>query len=741
MTGLAKVIWLPTSVVAELQRPRPTSDRAIRMRVERGVYGQEGKGWRRGAIGRNSNGIEIALTALSAEEQLAFYDCDSAPEHQVAVQSAGLKVVDDALARRALAWANANDNQRARATRKKAAVKDLELALADPSLSRGSVTATKERIAKAHCTSIDSLQRWYDAYLEYGIDGLVDFNDGSARRGKTVLPKAVRTFFRETWKSAPSTSAAITDARLYAFDADINLAGVADDAFYRYAETFPELERRANGDEQDEPTWMPSTRRDYTGLAAMKIVQSDHHISDVFVHCGDPECRKGHRVWITVFIDVRSRMVLSWTASLDYPNSRTILKTFRALVDEFGLPEGVYIDNGKDYRKAFGKATRQWGAPAINEGHFNNLLAALSLKAIFATPYRAQSKTIERLFGTWVRRIWSTSPAYVGKLGKRSDRVTKMFKSPELLPTIERFHEELATEISLYNTDRRHRGQGMGGRSPQEVFHATRPAEPRMPESTGFALVFWQHYVRMIRGCAVTIGPDRYRIEAESVGFDFEGKYVQILVNPEDVRRAIVLTGCVHCSEKARREQILGCGCAGKGSYLCEAVLWAPSTHSFDDPITAENNREIKRLEKFWKARAYSGDPRAKQIVEAFRGRRHEIQRRIAAVRESEQQPMVATGGGATLILPHSHVVREVERTRALLANPLGLTSAERLTIATVERPSIAKLEAMVPSPRLRPAAMLIDVEGIDAALAELTQENKGFGGDHAADVTKGETP
>jgi transposase InsO family protein len=731
--------WLPVALVADLQA-KPVSDRAIRLRIERGMYGEEGTGWRRGTIGCNANGLEIALTACSADEQLAYFDRDTDPGQQALVRSHGLKVVEDAVARRTLAFANANDNQRARATRRKAAVLDLEIALADKQRAKSeSITAIKEAVAKQHGCSIDALQRWYDAHTDHGMDGLVDGNDGSARRGKSVIPKTVRSFFRETWKSAPSTAAAIDDARLFATDAGIDLSKVADDAFYRYAETFGELLRRANRTEEDEPTWLPSTRRDYTGLPAMKIVQSDHHISDVFVSCGDPECKKGHRVWLTVFIDVRSRMVLAWTGALEYPNSQTILKTFRALVEEFGLPEGVYIDNGKDYRKAFGKATRSWGAPAINEGHFNNLLAALGMKAIFATPYRAQSKTIERLFGTFVRRIWSLSPAYVGKLGKRSERATKLFNNPEGLPTLEEFREQLKTEITLYNTDKRHRGQGMNGQSPQEVFHATRPAERRMPDPAGFALVFWQHYVRMIRGCAVTIGADRYRIEAEAIGFEYEGKYVQVLVNPDDVRRASVLTGCVHCKPEVRRELLTACGCAGKGNALCEAVLWAPSTFSFDDPVTDENNKTIKRLARFYKERARHGDPMAERMRDDFARRRHEIQRAVATVREREQQPLIAAGNGATVILGgHSQVARDMTRVRALLANPLQLTDTERSGIALVERPSIARLEAMVPE-RSSSFGALIDISAIDEALAELNHANKGFGGKSASDAPKGE--
>jgi hypothetical protein len=40
--------------------------------------------------------------------------------------------------------------------------------------------------------SVDSLDKWLAAYRAFGKSGLIDRNDGSARRGKTVIPAAVR---------------------------------------------------------------------------------------------------------------------------------------------------------------------------------------------------------------------------------------------------------------------------------------------------------------------------------------------------------------------------------------------------------------------------------------------------------------------------------------------------------------------------------------------------------------------
>jgi transposase InsO family protein len=699
--------WLSTSDVAAIAG---IDERSVRRRAMNGQYQ-----WRRRQRGRNAKGIEISVASLTEQERSRYHELRGLKPVKVEVSAPALLDFD-----------GASENQKRRATERLHIV-ETYAALLRQWGDRPGRTEAKETWAKDLGASVDSLDRWLSSYLAYGKSGLVDRNDGSARRGITALPVAVKNFFREDLKASDTknVAASIELTRMWALDAGVAVDHIANDAFYRYAQTIPEIELRATGAEQDKTSWLPSVRRDYTSLRAMQVVQADHHIADVFVRCDDPECRRGHRVWLTVFIDVRSRMVLSWIGSLDYPNSDRILKAFRALITSHGIPQKVYLDNGKDFRKAFGKAIRSWGAPALDEGYFNNLLAALGMKAIFAIPYRAQSKTIERLFGTFVTRMWQGSQAYVGALGKRTDRVNHLFNHPEQLPALEEFLQLLDAEINVYNANPGHRGQGMDGRSPVEVFNATRI--PRCdPEEKGFAFVFWQYHVRMVRGCAVTIGPDRYQVLPD-VGFSYEGKYVQVLVDPDDIRRGVVLSGCVHCKPEVRREKIAGCGCAGKGAFLCEAMLWAPSTFSFDDPITVENKKTVDRIEKHYKARVNAGDSRAAHIVREVRtpAGRERLLRKLAAKWRGEQAPLVAAVGEerSTLLLPHSRFAREVEKARALLENPLHLTAGERELVDSVELPSNADLESLASSARLRIVDRREEEPIVTAPIAEMQEE------------------
>jgi hypothetical protein len=678
--------WLSTS---ELATALSLSDRAIRLRLGRGVYSK---------TRQRGGGRQIALECLPEPELQAV----ARMRPELAPVKLGLA---PPLERRAISWSEASDSNRLRATRRRSAVVAYLVWLNARGTGRG-LTAAKEEWVRRYLAetpeigslSVVSLERWCAAYFDGGCreEALLDRNDGSAKRGKSSLPREVRAFFRAALKSGDSQSVAnaIRDTRYWAVDAGIEL-DAADDAFYRFAATLTKIELRATNADQDRTSsWLPSVRRDYTKLRAMKVVQADHHISDVFVRCDDPECGRGHRVWLTVFMDVRSRMVLSWVASFDYPNSDRILKAFRHLIAQHGLPDAVYIDNGKDFKKAFGKAIRTWGADAIDEAFFGNLLAALAIRPIFATPYRAQAKAIERLFGTFVRRIWGASSAYVGRLGKRTERVQRLFENPAELPTVTEFCDLLSSEIALYDTSTEHRGHGMDGRSPMQVFADTRIPR-RDPDPAALAQVFWHYYVRMVRGAAVSIGSDRYRLADERVAVDYDGRYVQVLVDPDDIRSATIISGCAHCRPEVRRQKTIACGCANKGVYLCDAALWDRSTYSFDDPITVENKRTVKRLERAFRERVHDGDPRAVEQYADFRRRRPEILRRIAQRQLEEQQPLVALSNEASsthLIPAHSKLARDISQAREFLGNPLQLSVEERALADSIVLPSLGEL-------------------------------------------------
>ncbi|RWN51532.1 MAG: hypothetical protein EOR98_26370 [Mesorhizobium sp.] len=82
-------------------------------------------------------------------------------------------------------------------------------------------------------------------------------------------------------------------------------------------------------------------------------------------------------------------------------NNRDVIEVFAAMVEHpaFGLPEALYIDNGKEY----GFATYLDDAMTLTVPGFHG--PGRSMRVINALPYNAPAKPIERWFGDC--RRWS----------------------------------------------------------------------------------------------------------------------------------------------------------------------------------------------------------------------------------------------------------------------------------------------------------------------------------------------
>lgn len=112
---------------------------------------------------------------------------------------------------------------------------------------------------------------------------------------------------------------------------------------------------------------------EYSAGAAMEVVQIDHTLVDLFVV--DAVNRQPlQRPWLTLAIDVASRMVAGFYLSLEHPSSTSVALAIRHMVlpktswlaernaagdwPVHGLPTAIHLDNAREFR---GKALA-WGA-------------------------------------------------------------------------------------------------------------------------------------------------------------------------------------------------------------------------------------------------------------------------------------------------------------------------------------------------------------------------------------------
>ncbi len=273
--------------------------------------------------------------------------------------------------------------------------------------------------------------------------------------------------------------------------------------------------------------------RNYEEIPPNFMWVGDHHIFDVFVIAPGGKIL---RPWLTAWMDVRSRSIMGWCISFQ-PNSYTVALALRHGVlkkedknfPQHGLPLSVYIDNGKDYKSKYlngeqieiGKIDypeiiERFAALGIDpfyidlsydpeedawvkkEGSISHVVkgiriggvfSRLGIRARYATAYHPWAKSIERYFRDLVQTFSRRQRGWCGSNPQeRPEKLAWEIKTRHLLTFEElcrRFYEYIVYD---YHT-RSHRGHGMDGMSPNEVFRAYGAPQEVDPPLLDFALL------------------------------------------------------------------------------------------------------------------------------------------------------------------------------------------------------------------------------------------------------------
>lgn len=222
----------------------------------------------------------------------------------------------------------------------------------------------------------------------------------------------------------------------------------------------------------------PAQVRDKTCLGAMEAVNADFHKFDVFVKWpapkGEPE--QIIRPQMVAFQDIYSGRILSWRLDVT-PNSTAVLLCAGDMINEWGIPEHVLLDNGREFaaKAITGGASTRFRFK-VREEDIPGLFTALDCKIHWATPYSGQSKPIERAFRDMCSSI-SKDPRFAGAYtGNRPDAKPENYGSKAI--PLDDFLTVLAEGIEEHNTRQGRRSEVAFGRSFAEVFaesYATRP--------------------------------------------------------------------------------------------------------------------------------------------------------------------------------------------------------------------------------------------------------------------------
>lgn len=323
-------------------------------------------------------------------------------------------------------------------------------------------------------TSYSSIIRMRRRYLENGICGLLSRYGNNS--GRTVINDFYFEYFKNLYlvEGAPSLQTCWDLTLGYAIRKD----GITKFEF----PSCSSFKRRLNCEVPKQSIYLARygqsawnrrygnyIERDYSNVVCGKVWVSDHAQIDVACLSQDGNVAFP---WVTVWRDYKSGKWLGWLLQCGNPNSDHIFQTFYYAAEEYGLPEDVIIDNGKDYRcKDFAGGRTHRIHVETNQPKTTSMLDELNVKVHFALPYNAQTKPIERDFLKIKELLSKHCVGYRGgNVVERPEKLAKEIKAGKIIP-FDDFKIIFDKFIVDVLNKRPSEGKNLKGLCPDELFN------------------------------------------------------------------------------------------------------------------------------------------------------------------------------------------------------------------------------------------------------------------------------
>ncbi len=229
----------------------------------------------------------------------------------------------------------------------------------------------------------------------------------------------------------------------------------ADITFRRYAKWFKDnnydkwvLAR--DGEKALSDKVEPYIKRDASLLDVGDILVADGH--KLAFQVINPFTGKPCRATLVGFLDWKSTALVGYEIMLE-ENTQCIASALRnAIINLDMIPKIVYQDNGRAFRAKYFTDDKGFG-----ELGFYGLYAKLGIETVFARPYNARSKVIERFFKEFQEGFEKLMPSYVG---------SSIINKPAYLKRNENFHSNLHNALLVGGVKRARSGADSSPQPP-----------------------------------------------------------------------------------------------------------------------------------------------------------------------------------------------------------------------------------------------------------------------------------
>lgn len=175
----------------------------------------------------------------------------------------------------------------------------------------------------------------------------------------------------------------------------------------------------------------PYIKRDASLLDVGDILVADGH--KLAFNVINPFTGKPTRATLVGFLDWKSTALVGYEIMLE-ENTQCIASALRnSIINLDMIPKVVYQDNGRAFSAKYFNDDR-----GFSELGFNGLYSKLGIETVFARPYNARAKVIERFFKEFQEGFEKLLPSYVG---------SNIQNKPAYLMRNEKLHKQLHNDF------------------------------------------------------------------------------------------------------------------------------------------------------------------------------------------------------------------------------------------------------------------------------------------------------
>ncbi|WP_352417796.1 DDE-type integrase/transposase/recombinase [Proteiniborus sp.] len=408
--------------------------------------------------------------------------------------------------------------------------------LLDENLDPKSIVELKKKLAAQHEISYRTISRYYDAYLKDGFDGLKPKQIASKEH--SLLPENFQEIVDtaiELRRECPSRS--VNDIiRIMELENIVPQGSVSRSTLQRH------LQKRGFGSHQMKIyTQKGVSARRFQKSQRCMLFQGDIKYGP-YLSIGKNGAKK--QVYLSAFIDDATRFIVA-AKFYEHQQIAIIEDTLRTAIMQYGKPDAIYVDNGKQYRSSWlGKACTQLG-----------------IKLLFAKPYHPEGK---------------------GKIEAFNRRIDSFLS--EVALTDVKTLDELNRLLKLWIDDHYHKTphHGLGGITPEVAFKTDKRSLKFIDMRT-LTEAFLHSEERTVdkTGC-ISFEGKRYEIGLQLIGRKVEAHYDPSWANEIEIHHPDFVPFMA-------KEQVVGEHCGTRSGLPQRMTPLKPESSRFLDGLNKAN--------------------------------------------------------------------------------------------------------------------------------------------------------